>query len=191
MQAHLRAHSETWIRASHVDLRASADYAQYSHDFEAGVRMQRGFQKTFSVWRNNAQTWQMDGLGNAREWDHTDPEVFWRVVGLQVWYNAIERQIPSSRDYYDWLAPYLKPGSFKHPSYRALWLEEISGESMPLNRLTGLVEFYQMPSGGHGNATDQLHAGHWLRQDFFFFFFIALQPDKFSMPRAPTSAASR
>jgi hypothetical protein len=40
---------------------------------------------------------------------------------------------------------------------------------MPLNKLVGLVNFYQLEhKATHGNAADQMHAGHWLRQDLFF-----------------------
>ena len=97
----------------------------------------------------------------------SDPEVFWRVESLQAWYEAIEMR-PASRDYDDWLSPYLKRGSFRDPSYQSLWLEEASGATMPLNRLIGLVKFYQLAQKvTHVNAADQLHAGHWLRSDLF------------------------
>jgi hypothetical protein len=86
-----------------------------------------------------------------------------------VWYNAIEGKNPSSRDYYDWLVPYLKPRSFRDPSYHSFWLQEASGNEMPLNKLVGLVNFYQLQHKvTHGNAADQMHACHWLREDLFF-----------------------
>jgi hypothetical protein len=40
---------------------------------------------------------------------------------------------------------------------------------MPLNKLVGLVNFYQLQHKvTHGNAADQMHACHWLREDLFF-----------------------
>jgi hypothetical protein len=98
----------------------------------------------------------------------TDPEVFWRVDSLQVWYNAIEDKDPASRDYADWLGTDLRPGCFRDESYLSFWLREVASEAMPLNRLVGLVDFYQLQKKiSHGNAADQLHAGYWLRSDLF------------------------
>jgi hypothetical protein len=146
-------------------------YALYSEDAEKGIFAQRHFQKTIRELRspNNVSFSLHSPSGQISECDTTDPEVFWRVDGLMAWYNAIEGKHPSSRDYHDWLAPYIKPGSFRDPSYQSFWLQEISGDAMPLNKLVGLVSFYQLSHKvTHGNAADQLHAGHWLRDDLFF-----------------------
>ena len=149
----------------------SADaYARYSADAEHAIVTQRQFQKELREIRslNSVSISVQNPLSQAVECNLADPEVFWRVESLVVWYNAIEGRKPSSRDYFDWLAPYLKPGSFKDPSYHSFWLHEASGEEMPLNKLVGLVNFYQLEHKvTHGNAADQLHACHWLRQDLF------------------------
>jgi hypothetical protein len=88
---------------------------------------------------------------------------------MTVWHAAIEGHSPASRDYADRLTPYLKHGAFNDPTYPSFWLEDASIEAMPLNRLTGLVSFYQLEEKiTHGNAADQLHANHWLLSDLFF-----------------------
>ncbi len=99
----------------------------------------------------------------------TDPEIYWRAVGLMAWYFAIEGGGPASRDYADWLSPFLRSGAFREPAYQSFWLRDASAKAMPLNRLTGLVSFYQLQEKiTHGNAVDQFHANHWLLSDLFF-----------------------
>ena len=62
--------------------------------------------------------------------------------------------------------PYLRTGSFRDPSYHSFWLNEVISDALPVNRLTGLIAFYQLQKKiTHGNAVDQLHAGHWLTSD--------------------------
>jgi hypothetical protein len=142
-------------------------YALYSDDAEKGILTQRQFQKTIRESRslNNVTFSLQNPSGQISDFDTSDPEVFWRFDGLMVWYNAIERKDPSCRDYHDWLAPYIKPGSFRDPSYQSFWLQEASGDAMPLNRLVGLVNFYQLSHKvTHGNAGDQLHAGQCVSQ---------------------------
>src|SRR5260370_119306 len=60
--------------------------------------------------------------GTAVPVDVNGPEVYWRVASLQVWYNAIEARNPASRDYADWLGPYLREGCFRDDSYPSFWL---------------------------------------------------------------------
>jgi len=100
--------------------------------------------------------------------DIDNPEVYWRVEGILAWHRAIELKSPACRDYADWLAPFLKPHAFAEPSYSAFWLNEVSAEAMPLNRLTGLVSYYQLKQKiTHGNPADQIHATCWLMNDLF------------------------
>ena len=97
--------------------------------------------------------------------DPADPAVFWRLDNLIAWLNTVNNQ---SREYFDWLAPYLKLCAFRDPSYPSFWLLEVTPEEVPLCRLRGLVSFYQMEfRPTHGNLSDQLHAGHWLSSDLF------------------------
>ena len=97
-----------------------------------------------------------------------DAETFWRVECLLVWFNAVSLRYKASRDYADWLAPYLKDGAFQDPSYKEFWLQDVKSENVPLNRLTGLVGYYQTKRKiTHGNAADQIHASHILDADLF------------------------
>jgi hypothetical protein len=107
---------------------------------EKGVLTQRQFQKTIREFHslNNVSLSLHYPSGQTSDLDPSDPEIFWRIDGLMVWYNAIEGRDPSCRDYHDWLAPYVKSGSFRDPSYQSFWLQEASGDAMPLNRLVGL-----------------------------------------------------
>lgn len=171
VRALLLGHSDNWRMACEGQFPPADAYACYSADAEKGILSQRQFQKAIREFRslNNVSFSLQSPSGRISECDTADPEVFWRVDGLMAWYNAIEGKHPSSRDYHDWLAPYIKPGSFRDPSYQSFWLREISGDAMPLNKLVGLVSFYQLSHKiTHGNAADQLHAGHWLLEDLFF-----------------------
>lgn len=170
IRALLRGHSQNWEEARSGQLPPADAYSMYRRDVEAGTATQKHFQKTVRGLRSrNKADFSIVTPHGQIDFDPADPEVFWRIEGLQVWYNAIEGRDPSSRDYHDWLAPFLKPGSFKDPSYESLWLQELSAAAMPLNRLVGLVSFCQLEHKvSHGNAADQLHAGHWLREDLFF-----------------------
>ena len=166
----LRGHLDSWRAARTLDLPPPDAYAQYRRDSEAGILNQRQLQKLL---RAEADNLSNSGLicpdGQILRIDKSDPEVSWRAEGLTVWYAAIEGHSPASRDYADWLSPYLKRGAFNDPTYPSFWLDDASAEAMPLNRLTGLVSFYQLEEKiTHGNAADQLHANHWLLSDLFF-----------------------
>jgi hypothetical protein len=170
VQALLRGHLRIWEMVRGGQLPPADAYALYRDDAEKGILTQRQFQKTIREFRsfNNVSVSLQDSSGKISDVDPSDPEIFWRLDGLMVWYKAIEGKDPSCRDYNDWLTPYMKPGSFRDPSYRCFWLQEASGDAMPLNKLVGLVNFYQLSHKvTHGNAADQLHAGHWLREELF------------------------
>jgi len=166
----LRSHNDLWNIALEQRPLEPHDYSIYHDDAEGGISAQREFQKSLRDRRSELETafFIKDALGQASRVNVSDPEVYWRVTGLMVWYNAIEGHVPASRDYADWLSPYLKPRSFRDPSYKSFWLKEASADTMPLNRLTGLVDFYQLQEKiTHGNAGDQIHATHWFHSDLF------------------------
>lgn len=171
----LHDHIQMWADARCLKLPPPYAYQQYSVDAERGIAHERRFQKAFRAQDpRDQQGYSLVSMSESGEVNGVipvaarDPEVFWRVDGLMVWYNAIALRHPSSRDYADWLLPYLKQGVFRDPSYPGFWLHEVTPEEVPLNRLTGLVYFYQTEHKvTHGNAADQLHAGHWLHSDLF------------------------
>jgi len=166
----LRAHRARWAEAiAGVPVDPDA-YGVYKRDSEEGVSGVRRAQKQQREELNNesSQFTLVSPNGDIDDVKLGDPEVYWRLDCLQAWYGAIEKHNPASRDYADWLGPYLRPGSFRDPSYRSFWLQEVKGEALPLNRLTGLVWFYQLKKKiTHGNAADQLHASHWFKSDLF------------------------
>jgi hypothetical protein len=145
-------------------------FTRYARDAENGIAVQIKAQKSRRV--------NYEYISDSKLWlpnqppvsvNLSNPEVAWRVDGLIVWYKAIVQSVAASRDYADWLSPYLKAGSFADASYVSFWLSDASAETMPLNRLTGLVSFYQLQQKvTHGNAEDQLHANRWLLSDLFF-----------------------
>lgn len=166
----LRAHFVLWKEAQQGMMPDPDAYAVYRRDFESGVNNIRHFQQDLrqELRKRTAEFTLLTPHGEALGVAVEDPEVFWRFDCLQVWYNAIEVRSPSSRDYADWLGPYLRSGCFRDPSYSSFWFKEVDSNALPLNRLTGLVAFYQLQNKiTHGNAADQLHANHWLRSDLF------------------------
>jgi hypothetical protein len=146
----LKHHADQWERARRLEVPPPHAYARYRRDAEAGTLNQREFQKVLRdrFLENEISFSLLSPEGQIEDLDVSDPELFWRLDGLMVWFNAIEGRSPASRDYADWLDPYLKRGSFRDPSYRSFWLKDASAEALPLNRLTGLVSFYQLGTSG-------------------------------------------
>lgn len=167
----LHAHVERWHLAQLRQLPAAEEYAAYSRPAEAGIRGQGTIQRSLrQIGTCHDTLVQLVGPdGTPRPVDLANPEVYWRAEGMAVWYNAIVMKDPACRDYADWLGPYLKPQAFRDDSYGPFWLNEVLADSMPSNRLTGLVAYYQLRDRiTHGNPADQLHACHWLSADVFF-----------------------
>jgi len=97
-----------------------------------------------------------------------NPEIHWRAECILIWYQALIARSPTSRDYVDWLEPFVKKDAFKDPTYHDFWLHDVKAETVPLNRLMGLVGDYQTDHKiTHGNAQDQIHAGNLLNADLF------------------------
>jgi hypothetical protein len=166
----LKGHRERWQEAKLGIIPPWSAYELYKRDFERGVAQSRHVQKELrkDVLGRRSDFRLLGPSGAVLPVNGADPEVYWRVECLQVWHNAIEAGTPASRDYADWLGPHLRPGCLRDNSYAEFWLTEVASEAMPLNRLVGLVDFYQLGKKiSHGNAVDRLHAGNWLRSDLF------------------------
>lgn len=160
----LKLHQANWKDAKRVTLVSARTVEKYRHDFEIGVRRSRTFQKRAREERLTQKT-RLD-LGTGRKdrirllnIDFRDPEIYWRAECLQVWYNAIALQCAASRDYADWLCPYVREDAFSEATYIDFWMKEVNADRVPRNRLVGLVSFYQAEHKiGHGNGLDQTHA---------------------------------
>jgi hypothetical protein len=166
----LRGHRALWEEARRGIMPDPDTYAVFRRDSEGGVKNLRGGQQEQrQALRGGAKNFTLRTIyGESLRVEIGDPEIYWRWECLQVWYNALELGMPASRDYADWLRPYLRRGCFRDRSYTSFWLSEAMSDALPLNRLTGLVAFYQLQQKiTHGNAADQLHATRWLTSDMF------------------------
>jgi len=161
----LRQHKLQWQLAQKGELPQAA-LSQYRNDSERGIRTGRGFQKTVrsvQVVAKKPKTvtnkWQENGQTISFRLD--DQEEYWRADCAMSWYEAIVRRQPASRDYADFLDPYLKEDAFVDGTYASFWKNDANPQNLPLNRITGLTSFFQLNSKiGHGNAYDALHANY-------------------------------
>jgi len=166
----LKNHLELWKQAKRGQRPRPFAYEAYRRVAEQGIESVRQTQKHLrsSLLDDPTGYGLISSKGDHFPLDMENPEVFWRVNGLVAWQQAIVQKLPACRDYADWLEPYLKPNSFSDPSYRLFWMEEVSADAMPLNRLTGLMDYYQLKQKiTHGNAADQIHASCWYKNDLF------------------------
>ncbi|MHB8996167.1 MAG: hypothetical protein ACYC63_13050 [Armatimonadota bacterium] len=174
IKAFLANHWEHWKQARAGQEPPPQSCAAYRKTFEKGVRASRAAQKTArGAVREGADAFRVVTAGSevkqCAEGSLSDPEAYWRMNCLQVWHEAIVRRVEASRDYADWLGPFLKEGAFTDvKSYSSFWMCEARGEALRRNRISGLVDYYQLDGRvTHGNAGDQLHAVHLLDVDAF------------------------
>jgi hypothetical protein len=113
--------------------------------------------------------YQKDGkINNILEGNFLEPDLFWRIECLITWFEAISKKIPESRDYADWLLPYIRDNAFGAPTYPDFWLNRVKEKNVPRNRMSSLVYLYQMKyKVTHGNSNDQEHACHVFDVDVF------------------------
>lgn len=163
-------HLQLWELFKAGDFPSSEGYAQYRRDFEHGVRSSSELNRILRAGMRAGDTFSFGrSPDDAIGLDLANPEAFWRFDSLMTWHGAVVMRSPASRDYADWIIPSLKRGAFEGPSYESFWLHDASAANLPLNRLTGLIAFYQLKHKiTHGNAADQIHASNWLVQDLFF-----------------------
>ena len=168
----LRSHKEMWNLAQEGEL-PSLGVSRYRSDSEAGIGVSRKYQKFVRNEQVTAKkpatlTYRWQGNGSFVAFALTDPEEYWRNECAMAWFQAIVNRNPASRDYADYLAPYLKTDVFAEMDYASLWKHEICGTNVPLNRITGLADFFQLQAKiGHGNAYDRMHANFGTTVDAF------------------------
>lgn len=118
-RAFLKNHEARWIEAKSGSLPSSAAFEVYNRDAEHGIARIRRAQKEVraSMQKFPSGFEVKDPFGNTIPVNLDDPEVYWKVEGLLAWHSAVELKNPASRDYADRLAHFLRPGSFRDPSY--------------------------------------------------------------------------
>ncbi len=176
-KAFLAAHREGWRQARRGEVPPSEAFAAYRRDAESGIDRARQHQRGLKEFRKEdvGDAWFLAvGEGNAaaeplERIDLTDADQAWRLDCLGVWQNAIIRKDPASRDYRDYLGPYLTDSALlDETSVVSFWLHEVDSLRMPLNRICGLATYFQLRHKiGHGNPLDGLHAGHLIDVDCF------------------------
>ncbi|GAP12726.1 hypothetical protein LARV_00462 [Longilinea arvoryzae] len=173
----LKSHLENWTRAKEPFIPPASQYAIYKRDYEKGIAKEAESQRAL---RQFILKYGNDLRINLVKQKDTDrhcllsedlpfgPENFWRFGCWKIFYDAIVKRIPESRDYADWLLPYIKDKSFTSPSYSVFWMENVRAEKVQKNRISSLVDFYQVKHKiGHGNFGDQMHACYLLDVDIF------------------------
>lgn len=163
----LKSHHKKWEEAMKLRMPPQFAVFAYRNDAESGMSATKQLQKELrSSALKGSSNWSLGQLrGSALQsianLDLDDPETFWRIDCLLHWFNAIELRKQASRDYADYLCPFLKQHAFADDSYLTFWTEDVLGEHVTRNRIQGLVNFYQLSFKiSHGNAYDQLHAGY-------------------------------
>jgi hypothetical protein len=166
----VRRHLVQWDEAKKGVLPDARKFAVYRQSAEAGIQAQRQFQKEIRTRRLKQINEFLVAGGSTLPLlvDLNDPEVYWRVDCMMAWHNAIVAGHPASRDYADFLCPYVNDNAFDEASYARFWLQDVQSHEMPKNRLVGLVGFYQAEHKiTHGNPMDQIHADFLLDVDSF------------------------
>lgn len=93
---------------------------------------------------------------------------YWRFEAEGVWTAAIFGRWPAMRDYYDYLTAYVEPASIRLPAWRAMWMQEISGDAVPRIKLSNLAAFLQLSARiTAGNAGDLNHVSFLVGNDRF------------------------
>jgi hypothetical protein len=172
-RAFLRAHRGKWDEARAGVVVRGPSHALYHRDSEQGIAHNVSAQKQE---RGNQQVagevtsiTVKCGDGQPHEINRTGVDAYWRSNCLSAWSAAIVNRIPSSRDYFDWLDPYLKKDALKSEEHGDFWFQDVEASDVPRNCLTSLTSYYQLEAKiTHGNGADQLHANHLLDVDHFF-----------------------
>lgn len=173
----LEGHLAVWKKAKSLELPPSHAYGVYRRDFEGGIQNSISFQKSVrkTSLEDKMKELKLLGFDSSQNLisnfnlDLDQPEIFWRVDCLMAWHNALALKATASRDYADWLQPYVKTEAFSDSTYADFWINDVSAKNVPYNRLTALVAYYQTKyKVTHGNSQDQIHANHLLDVDVFF-----------------------
>ena len=137
---------------------------EFKQDSESGISSNSRVQKTLRVEtvvhrRPKKAHGYLEANGQRTRFDLNEPDSFWRWECACVWHSAMVERVDHSRDYYDYLSPYVNEDAFADEAYCRFWKREVDAARMPLNRIPGLVSYYQLEHRiSHGNSYDALHA---------------------------------
>lgn len=164
-QVLLNGHRALWREAKSQGAIELPHYPEFRTDSEKGISISRQSQagmrraKTGGAERLKLAVSGPSGVQVVCEFEIDDAETYWRADCLLVWQEAIMKRNPASRDYTDWLVPYVKPEAFGSRSYVDFWLRDVDADALPRNRMLGLVSHYQTRRKiTHGNSIDLNHA---------------------------------
>lgn len=163
----LRHHADTWQTVRAFRSISDASFSMYIADAEPGIQRNISYQTELGkVVKNNAASKVQIGVSlplDRQDLPHKlaplAPETYWRLNCMTVWRNAVVDRIRASRDYADWVLPFLRPDAFLDESYRKFWMEDVKAGNLPRNKIMSLVSYYQLSyKVTRGNSMDELHA---------------------------------
>lgn len=162
----LRAHKANWHRA--LQPGALPDHARQSYRDVSLVGI-KGAQAAQKHWRKAAREAEPTlATIDGERWRLDSLERGWRADCAMSWSAALYDRREESRDYADYLLPYLRAPLPPSADFARLWMEDMPASEMPLNRLTGLAGYIQLErKPGQGNAGDVLHAAFLCDVDLF------------------------
>jgi hypothetical protein len=163
-------HRNLWHKIKSLQLPSPGAVTIYERDARTGREHVMNFQNQMKefVRSKEARFTSYNGTTPIAQHRKLTAEEFWRDDCMHVWFNALVKKERASRDYADWLSPYLKDEAFLRDSYFTFWLEDVDPARVPKNHVVALTSYYQMHYKlSFGNAGDQIHATHLLDVDLF------------------------
>jgi hypothetical protein len=136
----LDEHRKQWHEIRSLQLPAQEAFAVYQQDVQQGIKMNLEFQsKLKDHMRTEGTTFSLVSSRQGKETlvqqsKALTADEYWRFDCLLVWFNAIVKRMKASRDYADWLLPYLKDDAFRRSTYHRFWLEEVDQTRVAKNR---------------------------------------------------------
>lgn len=174
----LNRHRRLWREAKvEGDIPKSADYAGYHEVAESMSQLILSDQKNLrdlaikvkgkSARENvHMRPTYFDEELDALTRNQTDVEFTWRMDSDSSWAGALFERRAGSRDYLDWVVPYLRLNLIRRREWARFWLSEVNETAVPFNRVSALTRYYQLwQKVTHGNPVDIMHANYLLTVD--------------------------
>ncbi len=160
---------DLWGNIDNLISQNESTFSDFKNDFEKGINRLSGAQRNLKEIFKQQNSIYLFPFHNDSSISFEDPNIFWRAELFFIWYNAIVLKLPESRDYSDWISPFLTGLAFRDPSNWSFWFKEVFPEKLKHNMISSLVDYYQIKHKvTHGNSQDQMHAPYILDCDRFF-----------------------